>query len=63
MRIQRNPLAMIVEKDGEHMRVEQISGGEKCLMAMVGDLAIANPTTSNPLSDEDFASARVAIEP
>ncbi len=56
MRIQRNPLAMIVEKDGERMRVEQLSDGEKCMMAMVGDLArrlaIANPTISNPLSGE-----------
>lgn len=56
MRIQRSPLAMIVEKDGERMRVEQLSDGEKCMMAMVGDLArrlaIANPTKSNPLSGE-----------
>lgn len=56
MRIQRNPLAMIVEKDGERMRVEQLSDGEKCMMAMVGDLArrlaIANPTKSNPLSGD-----------
>ena len=53
MRIQRSPLAMIVEKDGERMRVEQLSDGEKCMVAMVGDLArrlaIANPAKENPL--------------
>ena len=56
IRIQRNPLAMIVEKDGERMRVEQLSDGEKCMVAMVGDLArrlaIANPTQEHPLEGE-----------
>ncbi|MGO1247314.1 MAG: AAA family ATPase [Oceanisphaera sp.] len=56
IRIQRSPLAMVVEKNGERVQVEQLSDGEKCMLAMVGDLAkrlaIANPTKSNPLEGE-----------
>ena len=50
----RNPLRMAVEKQGEKLTVNQLSDGEKCLMAMVGDLArrmvIANPASKKPLS-------------
>ena len=55
-RIQRNPLAMVVEKHGKKVRADQLSDGEKCMMALVGDLArrlaIANPTLENPLQGE-----------
>lgn len=51
--VHRNPLRMEVEKSGQTLTVNQLSDGEKCLMAMVGDLArrmaIANPTRKNPL--------------
>lgn len=54
--VRRNPLRMEVEKDGEKLTVNQLSDGEKCLMAMVGDLArrfaIANPIRGNPLEGE-----------
>jgi predicted ATP-binding protein involved in virulence len=54
--VRRNPLRMEVEKNGKTLRVNQLSDGEKCLMAMVGDLArrmaIANPVRSNPLEGE-----------
>lgn len=54
--VRRNPLRMEVKKNGKLMTVNQLSDGEKCLMAMVGDLArrlaIANPNTSNPLDGE-----------
>lgn len=54
--VRRNPLRMDVEKHGERMTVNQLSDGEKCLMAMVGDLArrlaIANPLRENPLHGE-----------
>jgi predicted ATP-binding protein involved in virulence len=54
--VRRNPLRMEVEKNGERLTVNQLSDGEKCLMAMVGDMArrmaIANPLRSNPLEGE-----------
>ncbi len=47
LRIQRSPLRMVAEKGNETISVNQFSDGEKCLLAMVGDLArrlsIANP--------------------
>ncbi|XZF61301.1 MAG: AAA family ATPase [Gloeotrichia echinulata DVL01] len=47
LRVQRSPLRMSVEKQGEELTINQLSDGEKCLLAMVGDLArrlaIANP--------------------
>ncbi len=54
--VRRNPLRMEVEKNGKKLTVNQLSDGEKCLMAMVGDLArrmaIANPAGDNPLEGE-----------
>jgi len=51
--VHRNPLRMEVEKNGKRMTVNQLSDGEKCLMAMIGDLArrmaIANPVGEKPL--------------
>jgi predicted ATP-binding protein involved in virulence len=45
-----------VEKQGQELIVNQLSDGEKCLLAMVGDLArrlaIANPSLENPLQGE-----------
>jgi predicted ATP-binding protein involved in virulence len=47
---------MEVEKGGARLTVNQLSDGEKCLMALVGDLsrrlAIANPERKNPLEGE-----------
>lgn len=54
--VRRSPLRMEVEKNGQLLTVNQLSDGEKCLMAMVGDLArrmaIANPFRSNPLEGD-----------
>lgn len=54
--VRRNPLRMEVEKKGIRLTVNQLSDGEKCLMAIVGDLArrmaIANPLHKNPLEGE-----------
>ncbi|MDQ7015933.1 MAG: AAA family ATPase [Gammaproteobacteria bacterium] len=54
--IRRNPLRMEVEKKGKRLTVNQLSDGEKCLIAMVGDLArrmaIANPARERPLEGE-----------
>jgi predicted ATP-binding protein involved in virulence len=51
--VRRNPLRMEVEKQGKRLSVNQLSDGEKCMIALIGDLArrmaIANPTLENPL--------------
>jgi len=57
LRVRRNPpLRMTVEKQGITLSINQLSDGEKCLLAMVGDLAkrlaIANPELENPLNGE-----------
>lgn len=53
LRVERSPLRMTVRKQGEELIVNQLSDGEKCLLAMVGDLArrlaIANPSLADPL--------------
>jgi predicted ATP-binding protein involved in virulence len=54
--VRRSPLRMEIEKNGQPLTVNQLSDGEKCLIAMVSDLArrmaIANPNRSNPLHGE-----------
>jgi predicted ATP-binding protein involved in virulence len=54
--VRRNPLRMEVEKQGKRLSVNQLSDGEKCLMALIGDLArrlaVANPARNNPLEGE-----------
>ncbi len=51
--IRRSPLRMEVRKNNKVMTINQLSDGEKCLIALVGDLArrmaIANPMKENPL--------------
>ncbi len=55
-RIKRQPLRMTIEKDGYELIINQLSDGEKCALAMIGDLArrlaIANPGLSDPLGGE-----------
>jgi predicted ATP-binding protein involved in virulence len=62
LRVQRAPLRMMVQKEGVPFEVDQLSDGEKCLLAMVGDLArrlaIANPKHSEPR----YAEAVVMID-
>ncbi len=57
--IRRNPLRMEVDKNGKTLSVAQLSDGEKCLIALIGDLArrlaIANPIQENPLSGNGVA--------
>ncbi|MFH0821868.1 MAG: AAA family ATPase [Pseudomonadota bacterium] len=54
--VRRNPLRMTVLKNGREIRVDQLSDGEKCLIALTGDLArrlaVANPINQNPLDGE-----------
>ena len=54
LRVRRSPaLRMTISKAGEELVINQLSDGEKCLLAMVGDLArrlsIANPNLEDPL--------------
>ena len=53
LRVQRQPLRMTVQKGGAELDVGQLSDGEKCLVAMVSDLArrlaLANPASPDPL--------------
>lgn len=51
--IERQPLMMVIEKEGIALNLSQLSDGEKCTLALFGDLArrmaIANPELPNPL--------------
>lgn len=51
--IKRQPLRMIVKKNGKELRIDSLSDGEKGLIALVGDiarrLAIANLIKKDPL--------------
>ncbi len=51
--IDRKPLAMKVKKNGQYLKINQLSDGEKCTIALFGDLArrmaLANPRRDNPL--------------
>lgn len=54
--VRRNPLRMVIKKGDKELRVDHLSDGEKCMLAMIGDLArrlaIANPTMQEPLKGE-----------
>lgn len=56
LRVKRNPLRMVVDKDGKEFAVNQLSDGEKTYIALIGDLCrrlvLANPTLKNPLIGE-----------
>jgi predicted ATP-binding protein involved in virulence len=56
LRIRRSPLRMTVFKQDKELIINQLSDGEKCLLAMVSDLArrlaIANPGLADPLQGE-----------
>ncbi len=58
-RVKRQPLRMTITKNEEELSVNQLSDGEKCLLAMVGDLArrlaLANPEMEDPLSGAGVA--------
>ena len=52
--VDRKPrLKMVVYKEKQKLSINQLSDGEKCYIAMIGDLArrmaIANPNNTNPL--------------
>ena len=51
--VRRSPLRMEITKKGQKLTVDQLSDGEKCLMALVGDIArrlsICNAKSKKPL--------------
>lgn len=56
LRIKLNPSRMIItNKEGSHLRIEQLSGGYKAVLSIVSDiakrLATANPYSQNPLEE------------
>lgn len=54
--IRRNPLRMEVFKNKKRLTVNQLSDGERCLIALIGDLArrlaIVNPRREDPLTGD-----------
>lgn len=56
LRVRRSPLRITVNKNDQELVIDQLSDGEKCLLAMVGDIArrlgIANPYLDDPLQGE-----------
>ena len=56
LQVKRNPVRMVVDKSGKEIRVDMLSDGEKCTLALLGDLArrliLANPSADNPLEGE-----------
>lgn len=53
LKVKRSPLRMVVKKGKSEIAVDQLSDGEKCTLALFGDLArrvaMANPNRDNPL--------------
>lgn len=56
IKVRRSPLRMVVVKQGIEVRIEQLSDGEKCTLALLGDIArriaMANPCRDNPLEGD-----------
>ena len=59
MRVKRSPLRMTIVKGNMTLEMEQLSDGEKCTIALFGDLArrlaLANPQNANPLEGAGIA--------
>lgn len=59
LQVKRKPsLRMVVKKGTNEFRIQELSDGEKCLLALVADMArriaMANPSMSNPLEAESI---------
>jgi len=56
LRVRRSPLRMSLMKQKQELIINQLSDGEKCLLALTGDLArrlaIAHPALPNPLEGQ-----------
>lgn len=53
MHVQRSPMSMVLTKDGEKLKLTQLSDGELCYLALISDISrkvvIANPNSEDPL--------------
>jgi predicted ATP-binding protein involved in virulence len=53
LKVKRSPLRMTISKGNTTLEISQLSDGEKCTIALIGDLArrlaLANPSLENPL--------------
>lgn len=53
IKVRRNPLRMVVIRNKREYRVDLLSDGEKCTLALLGDIArrvaMANPCRKNPM--------------
>ena len=54
LRVKRSPVRMVVDKGGREIRVDLLSEGEKCTLAMIGDLAICGTRGWNCPGTEGF---------
>lgn len=56
LRVRRQPLRMVVTKAGQELKINNLSAGERCFLALIGDvarrLATANPLMKNPLDGD-----------
>lgn len=56
LRVQRDPLHLVIHKGGAPLFIDQLSDGEKQLLALAADLArrlaITYPTSDDPLAGE-----------
>lgn len=54
--MRKGKMRMVITKGKQRLEVNQLSDGEKCTLAMIGDLArrlaLANPSLDNPLEGE-----------
>lgn len=55
LHVKNNPRTFVIEKEGEEFMFDQLSDGEKSLIALVGDiarkLAMSHPYSQNPLME------------
>ena len=61
-RIRRKPLRMTVDKAGIALNVNQLSDGEKCMLALVGDIARRLAMLNPGLEDPRFGKGVVLID-
>jgi predicted ATP-binding protein involved in virulence len=56
LRVEQKPFNIVIDKNGRSLGLSQLSDGEKCVIALAGDLAqrlaIANPDIGNPLTGD-----------
>lgn len=62
LRVRRSPLRMVVTKNGVELQVQQLSDGEKSVLALAGDLARRLATANPGLDDALHGRAVVLID-